>query len=641
MMRWLVRGLRPAASEPEPQRASPAPKPKAERPADDGFVQSLQLLLEHSGDGVLACDGDGRVLKCNPVAGQLADEEPSAIVGSPLGRWLTTPAGGALLLGDQQASLRRRGGAPIDVEAKVSEHRAGSRTVRVVSFRPPANPQQTAAQLTQLTMLANYDSLTGLPNRVLFRDRLARAMERSRRTGRPMTLMLLDLDRFKVVNDSLGHEVGDELLRHVARTLSHCLRSTDSLTRGNNDTDPFTVSRLGGDEFTVIAENIRGAEDAAIIARRMLEALVAPFVAGGEEIYPSASIGISMYPTDDVDLDGLIRHADMAMYRSKAMGRNTYSFFSDDLNEAVRTRLSLEGSLRRAIERDEFSLVYQPKADLATGDITGVEALLRWKCPGRGTISPDRFIAVLEDTGLVLPVGAWVVRTACAQLAAWDAAGLPPLRLAVNLSARQFRHQALPALVEDTLRETHIEPSRLELELTESLVMEDNEVSRTMLERFDRIGVKLAIDDFGTGHSSLSYLKRFSIDTLKIDRSFVRDIPDDAEDMAIATAVVALGHSLQMRVVAEGVETDAQADFLRTIGCDEIQGYLVSRPMPPAEFTEWLRNRLRERARRPFGGDGFAITSYLTLDLPPIDEKEELPPDYAVLGVPSSDKTPA
>jgi diguanylate cyclase (GGDEF)-like protein len=462
----------------------------------------------------------------------------------------------------------------------------------------------------RLRQLANYDSLTGLPNRALFRDRLAQAMARSQRSGSAMALMFLDLDRFKVVNDDLGHEVGDRLLRHVSQALTQCLRAADSVARDGDQ--PHTLSRLGGDEFTVIIENVGSAEDAAHVARRMLEALNEPFRVGDEEIVISASIGISMYPTDDVDLDTLIRHTDMAMYRSKSLGRGTYSFFSDDLTAAVTARVSLEGSLRRAIERQEFVLHYQPKGDLRTGQVTGVEALVRWQRPGHGMVPPDRFVSVLEDTGLILPVGAWVLRAACEQLAAWDRMGVPPIRLAVNLSARQFRHLYLASLVEDSLRQNDIDPQRLEIELTESLLMEDNETTRAMLESFRRLGVRLAIDDFGTGHSSLSYIKRFSIDTLKIDRSFVQSLPDNEEDAAICAAVIALGRSMRMNVVAEGVETAEQAQVLRDLGCDEMQGYWLGRPMPGAEFAAWLVNHNRTRSRRR-SRSRYSDTSPMTL----------------------------
>jgi diguanylate cyclase (GGDEF)-like protein len=472
---------------------------------------------------------------------------------------------------------------------------------RVAGDAPPTSGQlwrlsdEGAAQRTarEIEKLANYDSLTGLPNRALFRDRLQQAMLRARRHSRPMALMFLDLDRFKLVNDSLGHAVGDALLRHVADKLSASLRETDVVSRG--PLGPSTVSRLGGDEFTVILEDLNHSDDAALVARRMLDVLAVPFTSGEEEIVVSASIGISMYPTDDVDLDGLLRHTDMAMYRSKSLGRNTFCFFSDELDTEVQSRLSLEGSLRRAVEHNEFVLHYQPKACLQTGRITGVEALLRWNCPGKGMVAPDRFIPVLEDTGLILPVGAWVIRRALEELEQWDQMGLPPITMAVNLSARQLRQQFLTAMVSDNLQQRGVLPARLELELTESLLMEDTEVTRSMLDGLGKLGVRLAIDDFGTGHSSLSYLRRFQVDTLKIDRSFVSETPSDPEACSVATAIVALGKSLGMKLVAEGVETYGQAEFLRGLGANEAQGWLISRPMPLHDLVAWFRRYDGER----------------------------------------------
>jgi diguanylate cyclase (GGDEF)-like protein/PAS domain S-box-containing protein len=578
------------ASRPEP------PAPAARRPAQPGGVW-FRALFDHSADALLVCDARGKVRDANAAAATLFGRPAQELLGQPVAALLQQDAGagdGPARLHDGDARARCAGGV-CAVELRLQPVHPPEGPHWILQLRDTRAHWQAQERLSHL---ANYDSLTGLPNRALFRDRLGQAMARAQRSGRPMALMFIDLDRFKLVNDSLGHEVGDRLLQHVATTLTHCLRSVDSVLRLVDVENPFTLSRLGGDEFTVILEAVDSAEDAAAVARRILEALHTPFRVGDEEIVAAGSIGISMFPTDDVDLDKLVRHADMAMYRSKSLGRGTYSFFSDDLNAAVSARLSLEGSLRRAMERKEFQLFFQPKADLRSGEVCGVEALLRWHRPGQGMVPPDRFIGVLEDTGMILPVGAWVIRAACEQLAAWDKAGLPPLRMAVNLSARQFRHLYLASLVEDSLRENAIDPARLEIELTESLLMEDTEGTRTMLESFARIGVRLAIDDFGTGHSSLSYLKRFNIDTLKIDRSFVRSLPDDADDVAIATAVIALGRSMDMKVVAEGVETDAQADMLRRLGCDEMQGYLLGRPMPAAEFPSWYEQVGRARRQR-------------------------------------------
>jgi diguanylate cyclase (GGDEF)-like protein len=554
----------------------------------------LDALFDRAGDGLLVCGADGVVVSCNAVAAKLLHVKANQVVGrhvsdlidqgSPLHRF-SLRNGNALTRTDGDPAR------PLQLHLTPFESSTGPQVV--VRVRDGTERLDTQERLQQL---ANYDSLTGLPNRALFRDRLGQAMARAQRSGQPMALMFLDLDRFKVVNDDLGHEVGDRLLQHVTQALTQCLRSADSVAHDN--APQHTLSRLGGDEFTVIVENVGGAEDAAHVARRMLEALNEPFHVDEEEIVISASIGISLYPTEDVDLDTLIRHTDMAMYRSKSLGRGTYSFFSDDLTAAVTARVSLEGSLRRAIERQEFVLHFQPKADLRSSQVTGVEALVRWHRPGHGLIAPDRFVSVLEDTGLILPVGAWVMRAACEQLAAWDRMGLPPLRMAVNLSARQFRHLYLASLVEDSLRQNSIDPQRLEIELTESLLMEDNENTRSMLDGFRRLGVRLAIDDFGTGHSSLSYIKRFSIDTLKIDRSFVQSLPENDEDAAICSAVIALGRSMRMSVVAEGVETAEQAQLLRELGCDEIQGYWLGRPMAGSEFAGWLVNHNRSRGRR-------------------------------------------
>ena len=577
--------------------------PAASQPLES--EDRFRIVFQHCLEGILTLQPGGTVLSCNPAAAGILGRDADNLLHTNLAQWITPkPAAlGAKAApfppGSYETVAQRADGKPIPLEMTVAASRVDGEPQLVAIIRDATERKATQ---DRLAFLANYDSLTGLPNRALFRDRLDGAMKRATRNGTEMGLMFLDLDRFKDINDSLGHAAGDLLLQSVAQTLTSCLRDVDSVARyaeqgstaeaasiADTGGDDFTLARLGGDEFTIIVESIKGPECAAMIARRILDALTHPFMVESHQIYISSSIGISLYPQDDTDLDGLIRHTDMAMYRSKATGRGTYSFYSTDMSADAAARLSLEASLRHALERNEFVLHYQPKADLRTGQVTGVEALIRWNRPGEGMVPPDRFITMLEDTGMILPVGAWVIRTACAELASWDRLGLPPLSLAVNLSARQFRHQHLIQLIADTLLDTGIDPHRLELELTESQLMEDSSVSRAMLASLAELGVKVAIDDFGTGHSSLSYLKRFNIDTLKIDRSFVREITNSEEDHAIATAVVALGHSLDLKIVAEGVETLHQADCLRALGCDEIQGYLLSRPLPAAQLIEWLR----------------------------------------------------
>jgi len=440
----------------------------------------------------------------------------------------------------------------------------------------------------RLARMANFDGLTGLPNRSLFRDRLQHAMARARRAGQPFALMFLDIDRFKNINDSLGHDIGDRLLMAVATVLAGCVRDTDSVAHGSETAAADEVFRLGGDEFMILAEDVGGTEAAAAVAQRILKALGGPFTVDEHELFISASIGITIYANDSVDLDGLIKQADIAMYRSKELGRDTYCFFDEQMNQAVSQRHQMEMRLRHALERDEFLLHYQPKADLKTGQVIGVEALLRWQPAGLGLVGPDQFIAILEETGLIVPVGAWVFRQACSQVMQWQAQGMRPLRLAVNLSARQFRHQDLVSQIAEVLAQTGFDPAHLEVELTESMLIDDSEAVVRIMADLAAMGMSIAIDDFGTGHSSLRYLKRFHVNTLKIDRSFVKDTPDDPEDSAIATAVIALGHGLGLHVVAEGVETQPQVEFLRSRGCDEFQGFLLSRPLDAEAFAGWL-----------------------------------------------------
>jgi diguanylate cyclase (GGDEF)-like protein len=430
----------------------------------------------------------------------------------------------------------------------------------------------------QLQFLAHHDALTSLPNRALFLERLDHALTRARWTKRPLAVLFLDLDRFKNINDTLGHDIGDSTLRVAAKRLTDCVREGD------------TVARFGGDEFTVLLEDLANSDDVPNVAQKILEALSRPFDVEGREFVVTTSIGISLYPSDGEDSLKLLRNADTAMYRAKEQGRNKYQFYSSEMSAKALEKFMLESSLRHALERQEFLLYYQPQVSLATGKITGVEALLRWQHPELGLVSPAQFIPVAEETGLMKSIDEWVLRTACAQAQAWRSAGLPPLTMIVNLSGRTFNEPRMMETVSQVLASSCFAPGSLELEITESVLMHNAQATVEMLEQLNRMGLKLAVDDFGTGYSSLSYLKRFPIDTLKIDQSFVRDVTTDANDASLVTAIIAMGHALQLHVIAEGVETPEQLDFLRRHGCDGMQGYLFSRPLPAEEIARVLQS---------------------------------------------------
>jgi diguanylate cyclase (GGDEF)-like protein/PAS domain S-box-containing protein len=430
---------------------------------------------------------------------------------------------------------------------------------------------------------ANYDTLTGLANRALLQDRLQQALLTAASAGRRIAVAFLDLDRFKFINDSLGHHVGDELLKAVAARLKSCVRDCD------------TVARLGGDEFVLLINGHTGPEYVRQVLDRMLASVAQPWVIEQGEFLVSCSIGVALHPDDGEEALTLLKHADSAMYRAKDSGRNNFQFFTRELNALMTEQLELETHLRRALERNQFVLRYQPRVNLATRQIVGAEALLRWRIPQRGTIAPRRFITLAEETGLIVPIGKWVLESACAQNKAWQDAGLPPLVVSVNVSARQFRQDGLVQTVAEVLHSTGLEPRYLELELTESMVMHDAPQLVAMLDDLKALGVKMAVDDFGTGYSSLSYLKRFPVDRLKVDRSFVEHMTSDADDATIVRAIIALGHNLGLKVVAEGVESAQQARALRAYQCDEAQGFLFARPLSARDLPRLLTRSIPDQ----------------------------------------------
>ena len=485
----------------------------------------------------------------------------------------------ALAAGELHSSCREKrylckDGHAVWVKATVAAMQPGSGHAGLVAVIEDISQRKQFEQ--ELLHLANHDALTGLANRTLLLDRIGQAIAQARRSGRLAALLFLDLDRFKTINDSLGHDAGDRVVIEVGRRLQAAVREAD------------TVARLGGDEFVVLLADLPHERAAAALAQKILGALFEPMLIQGHELSPASSIGVSMYPKDGEDGKTLLKNADAAMYQAKALGRGNFQFYAQEMNARTLDRLTLESGLRHAVERGELQLMYQPQIDLADGAVVGVEALLRWQPAGGRLVMPDDFIPIAEETGLIVPIGEWVLRTACAQHLAWRRAGLRDVRIAVNLSARQFRQPDLDAMVARVLADTGCSPSCLELEITETVLMERPDSAAQTLQALSDMGVQLAIDDFGTGYSSLSYLKRFPIHALKIDRSFVRDIPGDSDDAAIAGAVIALAHSMGLTVVAEGVETPQQRDFLRGQRCDHAQGYYFSEPVNAVALARML-----------------------------------------------------
>lgn len=429
----------------------------------------------------------------------------------------------------------------------------------------------------RIQLLANYDTVTGLPNRNLLHDRLSQAISYAHRHEKLIGVLFIDLDDFKTVNDSLGHQVGDRLLRLLGERLSDCVRKVD------------TVARLGGDEFVIVVTELDHPDSLVFVAEKVTESLTRPFILDSHELFISASIGIAVFPKDGDNENLLLKNADSAMYHAKDRGKNHFQFYASEMNQKAQERLSLTNDLHYALKRNELSLHYQPQINLKNGEITGVEALIRWQHPQLGLVPPVKFIPLAEETRMILPIGEWVVRTACAQIAEWHRQG-HKLSIAINLSPLQVEEEGLLELVESTLHETGVDPTCLEFELTENILVQRPEMVYKIFRQLRARGVRLAIDDFGTGYSSLNYLSRLPIDKLKIDKSFIPDIANDSDDRSIVEAIVSMAHSLRLKAVAEGVESEDQAEFLRRLNCDEAQGYLFSKPLPPDELTALLAN---------------------------------------------------
>jgi diguanylate cyclase (GGDEF)-like protein/PAS domain S-box-containing protein len=551
--------------------------------------ERAQVTLNSIGDAVVSTNFWGRVTYLNIVAERMtgwsqaqaqgrAVDDVFRLVHVATRDPIASPTARAIIedrtvgLG-ADCMLVRGGGAELAVETSAAP--IHDRLGGVIGAVMVTHDVTAARELSQkLARLALHDSLTDLPNRTLLNDRLDQAMMRARRGGSTVAVLFIDLDRFKHINDSLGHAVGDELLRSVARRLQACVRSSD------------TVSRQGGDEFLILLADVVHPHDAAVCAEKIIAALEAPHGIAGQDLRISASIGIATFPHDADDAETLMRNADFAMYQAKHSGRNNYQYFRPDMNANAMERQSVELDLRQAIARQEFVLNYQPKVNLATGALVGVEALIRWHRPHRGVVLPARFIPVAEESGLILPIGRWTLDTACRQARAWQDGGLPPVSIAINVSAVELRGKDFLSNVRQILEQNRLEPRFLELELTETFMMQDWRSTAEILRALKSLGVRIALDDFGTGYSSLSYMRRFPIDALKIDQSFVRDMTSDADDASIVSAVINMGRSLNMGVIAEGIQTRDQLEFLRDRQCPEGQGFYFGAPVPAAELTE-------------------------------------------------------
>ena len=562
----------------------------SERKSSEEALRLRQRVIESSSNGIMITDTSGPgnpIIYVNPAFGRITGYDAQDTLGRSM----------HFLLGEDQEQVEF-----MEIHAALHEQREGNAVLRNyrkdgslfwndLSVSPVLDETGSVAHFVWvindvtereqheelLEYQANHDALTGLPNRNLLADRITQSLANAHRYDMPVAVLFIDLDNFKFVNDSLGHALGDRMLIIQADRLHKSIRSGD------------TVARYGGDEFVVVVSNLEKSEDAALVAQHIQELVSRPFTIDGHEFGITCSIGISLYPKDGHDVDSLLKNADAAMYRAKEQSRNSFQFYTSEMNDRVVERMVIERHLRHALELGQLEMHYQPQVELTNGRIIGVEALLRWHSPSLGAVSPSRFIPLAEETGLIVPIGEWVLKTCCEQNKAWQDAGLTPLTISVNISARQLQKKDLSGDIAAILRESGLKPRFLELEIVESMVMKDVESAMVIMTELKSLGIQLAMDDFGTGYSSLSYLKRFPFDRLKIDLSFVRDILSDPESASIARTIIAMAHNLNLRAIAEGVETKEQLEYLRLHGCDEIQGYYVSRPVNAQEFEALLR----------------------------------------------------
>jgi len=614
-IRWIESSLRSVrdAESPGRTRLFGAIRDVTERRSTEEALRKSEsqyrTLVEQASDAILVFDPDGQILTSNPAAWELFGLTRERLHARPIFELAHPDELGRdrrslrrLGLGHTLRAVRRVAGPEGWVWTEIAARRL--QDGRIQSILRDITARMKAEE--QIRSLAYFDSLTGLPNRELFHQKLEEALGSCRRGGKQLALLFLDVDRFKRINDSLGHSSGDLLLQEMAERLRSVLRGGDSVGRTRpragaaDETGP--ISRLGGDEFTILVLGLEHAQDAARVARRVLHALSRPCSIAGHEIFPSASIGLAVWPDDGDTSELLLRAADTAMYAAKNRGGNRYEFFNVAMNRTTARRLELETRLRHALEREEFHLVYQPIRAAESGRVTAAEALLRWVVEGELAVSPDEFIPIAEETGLIVELGRWALATACRQAKAWEEAGYDPIRMSVNISVYQLRQLGIANTVDQILFESGLDPSRLELEITESSILDDHPNVIAAVGQLSERGVGFALDDFGTGYSSLSALQRFPIERLKIDRSFVAGVGENRNDEALASAIVALAKRLHQRVVAEGVESETQARFLRALGCDELQGYLFSHPVDAEAFETFL-GRGNPAAKRVASGE--------------------------------------